>query len=112
MKRMAQRRIQQGYVSHHSRAKGVRFTGRIIPAMNSAAVAAEVERILREQKPLPDQLDPNAPLTDYGLDSLDAINVLFALEEQFEISIPDEKARSIRTMGEMIAAIEELNGGR
>lgn len=78
--------------------------------MDGADVEAQVEKILREQRELPDVIDPAAQLTDYGIDSLDALNVLFSVEETFGISIPDERARSIRTMKDMVATIRELTG--
>lgn len=76
--------------------------------MSDADVEAKVEEILREQRELPAEIDPDAPLTDYGIDSLDALNVMFAVEETFGISIPDERARAIRTMRDMVEAINEL----
>ena len=42
------------------------------------------------------------------IDSLDRINILFALENEFNISIPDEEARAIRTVREMAAGVEKL----
>lgn len=68
----------------------------------------EVERILREQRELPAEIDPDTPLTEYGIDSLDALNVLFAIEETFGIAIPDDRARAIRTRREMVETIREL----
>lgn len=75
--------------------------------MEEDALEPRVHRILREQRPLPDNLDPDTPLTEYGIDSLDAINVLFGIEEEFGISIPDDTARSIRTIRQMLEAIRE-----
>ena len=76
--------------------------------MEGDALEAQVQRILREQRDLPAELDLDTPLTDYGIDSLDALNVLFAVEEEFGISIPDETARSIRTIRQMTDAIRTL----
>lgn len=42
------------------------------------------------------------------IDSLDGINILFALENEFNISIPDDEARGIRTVREMAAGVEKL----
>lgn len=41
-------------------------------------------------------------------DSLDGINILFALENEFDINIPDEAARQIKSIPEMVAGIEKL----
>jgi acyl carrier protein len=47
-------------------------------------------------------------LSDVGIDSLDALNILFDIEERFDISIPDEQARRIRTVGDMIDIVAQL----
>jgi acyl carrier protein len=43
---------------------------------------------------------------DLGADSLDIVELVMALEEEFGIEIPDEEAEKIRTVGESIAFIE------
>lgn len=45
---------------------------------------------------------------ELGIDSLDGINILFALESAFDISIPDEKAKEIRTVREMVDGVRLL----
>ena len=42
------------------------------------------------------------------IDSLDGINLLFALEGEFDIDIPDDAARGIRTVREMAEGVEKL----
>jgi acyl carrier protein len=65
--------------------------------------------IVKSEKDLPDEkLAPETALADAGIDSLDALSILFAIEEQFHISIPDDKARSIKTFADMVTAVEEL----
>lgn len=43
---------------------------------------------------------------DLGADSLDIVELVMALEEQFGVSIPDEQAESIKTVGDAVAFIE------
>ena len=74
---------------------------------------AEIERklldIVKNEKDIPDEkLSPDTALVDAGIDSLDALSILFAIEEQFHISIPDDKARAIKTFADMVTAVEEL----
>ena len=65
--------------------------------------------IVRKEKDIPDgKLSPETPLADAGIDSLDALTILFAIEEHFHISIPDDKARSMKTFGDMVNVIAEL----
>lgn len=42
------------------------------------------------------------------IDSLDGINILFAVEGEFDIDIPDDGARQIRTVRQMVEGIEKL----
>ena len=44
---------------------------------------------------------------DLGADSLDVVELVMALEEKFDIEIPDEKAEGIRTVQDAITFIEE-----
>lgn len=44
---------------------------------------------------------------DLGADSLDIVELVMALEEQFGISIPDEEAENIKTVGDAVAYIAE-----
>ncbi len=44
---------------------------------------------------------------DLGADSLDVVELVMALEEKFEIEIPDEQAESIATVADAIKFIEE-----
>ncbi|MBU0568528.1 acyl carrier protein [bacterium] len=44
---------------------------------------------------------------DLGADSLDVVELVMALEEEFDIEIPDEDAEKITTVGEAIKYIEE-----
>ena len=74
---------------------------------------AEIENtlldIVRKEKELPEgDFSEATLLADAGIDSLDALTILFAIEEHFKISIPDDRARRIRTFGDMIDAVEGL----
>lgn len=40
--------------------------------------------------------------TDLGADSLDTVEIIMAFEQEFEITIPDEDAQNIKTVGEAI----------
>ena len=44
---------------------------------------------------------------DLGADSLDVVELVMALEEEFDIEIPDKDAEKITTVGEAIKYIEE-----
>jgi acyl carrier protein len=43
-----------------------------------------------------------------GIDSMDAVEILFALEGEFDISIPDEEVRNVRNVRQMCEGVEKL----
>ena len=45
---------------------------------------------------------------ELGIDSMDAVNILFGLESEFDINIPDEEVKDIRTMRQMAEGVEKL----
>jgi acyl carrier protein len=58
-----------------------------------------------------DQLSLETSLKDLELDSLDGLNLVFELEEEFDILIPDDKALTMETIGEMVEGIDLLLSG-
>jgi acyl carrier protein len=53
-------------------------------------------------------ITPDSTFEQLKIDSLDGINILFALENEFDISIPDEEIKNLRTVREMAAGVEKL----
>ena len=52
----------------------------------------------------------DSTLESLKLDSLDTITLLFELEDRLGVSIPDDEARSVRTVGDIIESIRRLQG--
>jgi acyl carrier protein len=50
-------------------------------------------------------------IDDLGADSLDIVELVMAMEEEFDIEIPDEDAEKIQTIGEAIAYVKERAAG-
>ncbi|MBR5272562.1 MAG: acyl carrier protein [Clostridia bacterium] len=44
---------------------------------------------------------------DLGADSLDVVDLLMSLEDEFEIEIPDEEIENIRTVAQLVKYIEQ-----
>ena len=55
-----------------------------------------------------EKIQPESSFQELGIDSLDGINILFAVENEFNINIPDEAAQTIRSVREMVDGIEKL----
>jgi acyl carrier protein len=49
-------------------------------------------------------------IDDLGADSLDIVELVMSMEEEFDIEIPDEDAEKIQTIGDAIAYLEERLG--
>lgn len=77
--------------------------------MSVENVEERVKNIIVEQLGVEaDQVKPEAQfVNDLGADSLDTVELIMALEEEFDVEIPDEKAEKIKTVGEAIAYIQE-----
>lgn len=45
---------------------------------------------------------------ELGIDSMDAVEILFALENEFDINIPDDEVRSVRDVRGMCEGVERL----
>ena len=65
-------------------------------------VVAKHLRVDLEKVPL------DATFEQLGMDSLDSVNLLFELEEEFDISIDDQEAKSITSVSQMVDGIEIL----
>ncbi len=55
-----------------------------------------------------DEISMETTLEELEMDSLDALNLVFELEEAFDIEIPDDKAFEMKTIGDMVEGIEKL----
>jgi acyl carrier protein len=55
-----------------------------------------------------DQITPQTSfINDLGADSLDTVELVMELEEEFEINIPDDAAEKIQTVGQAVEFIEK-----
>ena len=56
-----------------------------------------------------DDVQPDTSLVDdLGADSLDAVEVIMAIEEEFSIEIPDEKFETLETVQDIVDLVESL----
>jgi len=56
-----------------------------------------------------DQVTPEAKfIEDLGADSLDTVELVMALEEEFGVEIPDEEAEKLQNVGDVLKYVEEL----
>lgn len=74
--------------------------------------AEKVRNIIAEQLGVkPEEVTPEAKfIEDLGADSLDTVELVMALEEEFGMEIPDEEAEKLVTVGDATRYIEEKAG--
>ena len=75
----------------------------------SKEITEKVRQIISEQLGVEEaEVTPKASfIDDLGADSLDTVELVMALEENFDIEIPDEDAEKIRTVQDAIDYIEK-----
>jgi acyl carrier protein len=68
-----------------------------------------VYEILKAELGVPrNQLTPDARIADFSPDSLTIIEISMALEERFNLSVPDESWEQIKTVGDLLDHVAEL----
>jgi acyl carrier protein len=45
---------------------------------------------------------------ELGIDSMDGVNIVFALENEFNINVPDEEVKNIRSVRDMVEGVRKL----
>ena len=77
-----------------------------------STIEERVKKIVVEQLGVKeDEATNNASFVDdLGADSLDTVDLVMALEEEFEWEIPDEEAEKLRTVGDALKYLHEKTG--
>jgi acyl carrier protein len=75
--------------------------------MSNATIESKVKSIIADQLGVGDEeIKPESSfIEDLGADSLDIVELVMAMEEEFEVEIPDEEAENIKTVGDAISYI-------
>ena len=76
--------------------------------MADNTIQEKVKKIIVEQLTVnPDQVTPDAKFVeDLGADSLDNVELIMALEEEFGLEVPDDEAEKLQSVGDVIRYIE------
>ncbi len=72
-------------------------------------VFESIKKILSEQLEInPDIITMDTNIADdLGADSLDVVDMLMSIEDEFNVEIPDEKIESLRTVGSVVDYIQD-----
>ena len=73
-----------------------------------SSIAERVSKIIVEKLGVDEsEVTPEASFTnDLGADSLDTVELIMEFEKEFDISIPDEQAENIQTVGQTVSYLE------
>lgn len=73
-------------------------------------VLKKVRELLADQlnKPIEKITENTRFIEDLGVDSLDMIEMLMALEEEFSISVPNDKVEKLKTVKDIVGFIESV----
>jgi acyl carrier protein len=75
-------------------------------------VMSRVIRVIAETQRVPlDTIKPESTFEELKIDSLDGINIVFAIENEFNINVPDEAAKSLRSVRDVAEGVEKLVTG-
>lgn len=76
--------------------------------MSDQLTASVIELIAKTQHLPAESITIDKTFAELKIDSLDGMNILFAVESEFDITIPDEQAAAIKSVREMVEGIEKL----
>jgi acyl carrier protein len=72
-------------------------------------IAERVQRVIAKHLRVEtDKVPLDGTFEQLGMDSLDGVNLLFEIEDEFNISIDDQDAKAITSVPQMVAGIEKL----
>ena len=75
-------------------------------------VMSRVIRVIAETQRVPvETIKPESTFEELKIDSLDGINIVFGIENEFGINIPDDAAKSLRSVSDVAMGVEKLLAG-
>jgi acyl carrier protein len=76
--------------------------------MSDEVIARVIDVIAKTQHLPPESITIEKTFQELKIDSLDGMNILFAVEEEFDVNVPDDQVPSIRSVRNMVDGIEKL----
>jgi acyl carrier protein len=66
-------------------------------------------KVIAKTQKLPDgKVSLDSSFEELNIDSMDGVNILFALENEFDITVPDEDAKKIRSIRDIVDGVTRL----
>jgi acyl carrier protein len=71
-----------------------------------------IDIIAKKKKLDPANISATTTFEELGLDSLDAADLMFTVEDTFKVLVPDDAAQSMRSIGQVISGVRQLVAAR
>jgi acyl carrier protein len=76
---------------------------------NSGEVTDRVLRIIADnQRKDLSLVNIDSSFEELGIDSMDAVNIVFAIENEFNVNVPDEEMKNIRSVRDIVEGVQKL----
>ncbi len=76
--------------------------------MSDELIQRVLKAIAASKRIPPETVTIDSEFQQLGIDSMDAVEILFALENEFDINIPDDEVRSVRNVRQMCEGVAKL----
>jgi acyl carrier protein len=77
--------------------------------MSNDEITARILGIIAEtQRKDPAQITIDSTFEELGIDSMDGVNIVFALENEFDINVPDDDVKKLRSVREVVDGVTRL----
>ena len=71
-------------------------------------IRLSIDQLCGDKNPVPEITRSTSFINDLEADSLDLVELIMAIEDEFDLQIPDENSERISTVGDAVDYIEEL----
>jgi len=72
-------------------------------------ITERILQVIAKTQKLPEaKVTLDSSFEELNIDSMDGVNILFALENEFDITVPDEDAKKIRSIRDIVDGVTRL----
>jgi len=76
--------------------------------MSQKILDAVVAAVARQKNISPSEIQPETSLEEIGISSLDAITIVYEIEDAFDVEVPNENLESLKTVQDIVNGVAEL----
>lgn len=79
------------------------------PSLQMTEIEQQVIRLVADTQKIDlAEIRPESTFEELKIDSLDGLNLLFAVESEFDIQVPDDEAKTLRSVQDIINGVNKL----